>query len=388
MDDSTVTAIQTHHLKEIKKINADKDRVPLIQQQIETLKTELAAIEQKKYIERSKEEIKRVFQIQDEIARLNEQIVKFKEQPDKYFLKNGELILDYLECQNTKTKTGVPIEIQKVEIDEFLAKPKIKMKNDHIVTKANCLHKFLANIDPTYLYLKEHTITEENFCHACQRFRVVKQHEAKSLCEGCGIELAIITDTDKPSVKDPPPEIRYYEYKRFGHFCDWLLNLQGKESTEVPENVINCVLLDLKKRRVSDLSKLTDKDIRDILRRHEYYKYYERSTQILFKINRIPPIQITAAMEKNLQSLFLLIQEPYELFRPKNRSNMGSYAYFIFKFCQLLDSGEPNDPYREFSEKLKLLKGKDKLYELDKIWKKICKYMGGKEKGWIFIPSY
>jgi len=73
--------------------------------------------------------------------------------------------------------------------------------------------------------IQEYTLTEENFCEDCQCFRVLKPNEAKMACPECGTELNVIMDSDKPSLKEPPPETRQYEYKRYHHYCDWLAKI-------------------------------------------------------------------------------------------------------------------------------------------------------------------
>jgi len=64
----------------------------------------------------------------------------------------------------------------------------------------------------------------------------------------------------------------------------------------------------------------------------KYEKYMTHTTQILFKVNGVPPIQLTHEQEKEYKILFLIIQEPFELFRPDSRSNFSSYSYIIYKF--------------------------------------------------------
>ena len=57
------------------------------------------------------------------------------------------------------------------------------------------------------------------------------------------------------------------------------------------------------------------------------------------------------------------------------RKNFLSYSYVLFKFCELL--GE--DEYLQY---FPLLKSKEKLYQQDLIWKKICT-----DLLWEFIPT-
>ncbi len=205
--------------------------------------------------------------------------------------------------------------------------------------------------------------------------------EALFVCTKCGSETTVSIRAEKPSTTDPPAENKMYEYKRFTHFCDWLANIQAKESTIVPDNIIDIVKKEVIRERMdTKLTSLTGDDIKRYLKKHKFNKWYDNIPQILYRITKIPPPQMTPDMEHNLKLMFMAIQEPYELFKD-NRHNFTSYSYIIYKFCHLLG-------YTEFLAYLKLHKDEAKIYEHDQIWKKICQYMGGEECGWKFIKTY
>ena len=63
--------------------------------------------------------------------------------------------------------------------------------------------------------------------------------------------------------------------------------------------------------------------------------------------------------------MFLEIQEPWEIYKPKGRKSFISYPYFINKACQLLEIDNVQLPSLEY----------DNLKELDISWKKICNYL-------------
>ena len=161
-----------------------------------------------------------------------------------------------------------------------------------------------------------------------------------------------------------------------------MANIQGKESAKVPEEVINTIIREIVHEKMENsFEKLTEADIKRYLKKHhELRRYYDHATQILYRITNIPPLQMTHKMEEKLKLMFFQIQEPFEIYKGKNRSNFYSYSYIIYKFCQLLE-------YNEFLPKLKLHKDRLKLYEHDKIWEKICAHLGGESAGWKFIKS-
>jgi len=78
----------------------------------------------------------------------------------------------------------------------------------------------------------------------------LNQSEGQLICTKCGRVDFIIIDSDKPSYKDPPPEISYFAYKRINHFNEWLAQFQAKESTEIPEEVFNNIMVEIKKKEL------------------------------------------------------------------------------------------------------------------------------------------
>ena len=236
--------------------------------------------------------------------------------------------------------------------------------------------RYKYNIFPEELTYSENNINEDNYCYTCEKFRVFNIDEAISTCLSCGISINVSINPEKPSIK--PAE---NDYKRYTHFCDCLANIQGKESVKVSEEVINTIIREIVHERMENsLEKLTEADIKRYLKKHRKLRYYNHATQILYRITKIPPLQMNPIIEEKMKMRFLQIQEPFEIFKGKNRSNFFSYSYIIYKFCQILG-------YNEFLPKLKLYKDRLKLYEHDKIWNKICEHLGGESAGWKFIKS-
>jgi hypothetical protein len=313
-----------------------------------------------------------------EIIDLEKEIDRISNERENYFKKNSELLYRFSECEVTKKKKMYTMD------DIKSMRSIIHQSTKPVSEKYLYYQKFRSNIDQNYVYAPENTINEENYCFNCDTFRVLNPDTAVMTCEKCGAETTDITNPERPSLKEPPADSHYYQYKRYTHFCDCLANLQGKESSVVPPAVINTVILEIKKARMEHrVDELTEEDIRSYLKKHsekKYDRFYDHATQILFKITDIQPIQMSHEMEHNLKVMFIEIQEPFELFK-NGRRNFSSYSYILYKFCQLLG-------YKEFLPKLKLHKNYLKLHEHDMIWKKICNYMGGAECGWEFIKSY
>ena len=311
----------------------------------------------------NKKDYSRIDQIEQ--IRLENEINDIKNLRTSYLLKNAILLFLHTENQakniNKNFVYGVDI---------------LKNKKNDKIDHNSYYKRYKYNIFPEELCYSENNINEDNYCYTYKKFKVFNIDEAISTCLSCGISINVSTNPEKPSIK--PAE---NDYKRYTHFCDCLANIQGKESVKVSEEVINTIIREIVHEKMENsLEKLIEADIKRYLKKHRKLRYYNHATQILYRITNIPPLQMTPIMEEKLKIMFLQIQEPFEIFKGKNRSNFFSYSYIIYKFCQLLE-------YNEFLPKLKLYKDRLKLYEHDKIWKKICEHLGGESADWKFINS-
>jgi hypothetical protein len=181
--------------------------------------------------------------------------------------------------------------------------------------------------------------------------------------------------SDFTSFRDPPKERNNYAYKKINHLNEILNQFQAKESTIIPDEVMNEVISELKKRRVQNVADMTEKDIREILKKINRSKYYEHAAHIVSRLNGNPPPTITPEIEEKIRTMFQEIQSPFLLYCPNDRTNFLSYSYILYKFFELLEL----DEYKVY---FPLLKSRDRLIAHDQIWKKICDYLK-----WEYIIS-
>ena len=136
--------------------------------------------------------------------------------------------------------------------------------------------------------------------------------------------------------KEPPKEACFYAYKRINHLREILAQFQAKETTQIPEQVIENIKNQIKKESL-DISELTNKKTKEILKNLGYNKYYEHIPFIKDKLGIKPPI-MTQELEEKLCNLFIEIQPVYAKYCPKDRVNFLNYYYTIYKLCELLKS--------------------------------------------------
>lgn len=238
------------------------------------------------------------------------------------------------------------------------------------------LEEYLLKMDPAHARGTNEILDDPyGECEVCGTEMIFSANEAMFTCTKCGHQEFVLIDSDKPSYKDPPREVSYYAYKRINHFNEWLAQFQAKESTEIPTEVYDAILVELKKERIMDFRTLKQSKIREILKKLKYNKYYEHVPHIINRLNGQNAPVMSREIEEKLRYMFKEIQPAFQKHCPKDRSNFLSYSYVLYKFCELLELDE-------YLACFPLLKNRDKLYVQDKIWEKICE-----ELSWQFIRS-
>ena len=64
------------------------------------------------------------------------------------------------------------------------------------------------------------------------------EEEGILICNKCSKNKPYLIENEKPSYKEPPKEVCFYAYKRINHFREILAQFQAKETTQIPETVI------------------------------------------------------------------------------------------------------------------------------------------------------
>jgi uncharacterized Zn finger protein (UPF0148 family) len=291
---------------------------------------------------------------------------------EEYYMKNMDILNEYYKRQDTApTVPAMGSKDANTFLKFFgsgtgavdLSGPSRKQMFDEYVQRMK-----LSSGSEAIQMLTEH-------CLQCNVAREEISSEGTLVCPKCGSEEYALVVSDFPSFRDPPKEKNNYAYKKINHLNEILNQFQAKESTIIPEDVMNEVILEIRKRRIANIADLTEEDIRQILKKLNRSKYYEHRAHILSRLNGNPPPTITPEIEEKIRAMFQDIQAPFLLYCPNDRTNVLSYSYILYKFFELLEL----DEYKIY---FPLLKSRDRLIAHDQIWKKICDYLQ-----WEFIQS-
>ena len=378
------------HNDKVKQFNSETNNLKKLEMEMVILNKTYNNLDKKLMKDLSSEQIEKKFVYKEKIDSLKHKInnIKTKKKDVEYFLDTGNLLFQYYTVKgdiasgNVKKNSIKKSDNTKSVMEYFKSNSELSSDSSEDETsktfktyssRANIYDQYMVKTDDNFVLKNESS--EIDICKECKTEKTLYISDGKLICNMCGEETTILIDSDKPSYKDPPREVSYFAYKRINHFNEWLAQFQAKESTDIPQDVYDNIIIELKKERILNMDQLKPKKLREILKKLKKNKYYEHIPHIINKLNGIPPPVMTRETEEELRRMFKEIQIPFHKFCPENRKNFLSYSYVLHKFVQLLELDE-------FLKCFLLLKSREKLHQQDQIWKQICGYLK-----WQYIPS-
>lgn len=365
--------LDVKHREKMGEFKKELDKVPENKLLLEKHKKELRHLDKKDPNKCGNDEIHRKAYLKGAIAKLQEEIDQISSGTKEldYYMKTIDILNEYYsdKDEDSEIDDGNTESDDEGNVLNYL-QPKVKKEKppSQKMSKVKLHERYLELVDNNYSGRKIYSNIEK--CIDCGCDRVINQSDGSLVCNECGYSETILTETDKPSYKEPVPDNTTYAYKRKNHLNEILSQVQAQESTEIPKGVYDAIIGEINKRRIKKES-IDIERMRKILKRLNLRKYYEHVPHILYKINEFPPPTFTRETIEIFRMMFDDIQEPFALYRPPKRKNFLNYFYVLHKFCQLLK-------LYEYLKYFPLLKNPLKLKEQEIIWSKICKYLGWK----------
>jgi hypothetical protein len=226
-----------------------------------------------------------------------------------------------------------------------------------------------------------------DMCLTCQQPTVIMGAGAIMGCTKCKQTYTFIQATSSRIAYGEEVEFTSFSYRRENHFQEWLNCFQAKESTTLLKkeaaaqknredtSVVEMVAQKCAEMGYMDRATIEMHHVREALKSLRLSKYYENQQQITTRISGRPAPTMTPQQEEQVRCMFSAIIPLFEKHKPSDRRNFLSYAYCLYKFCELMG-------WDQFLPCFTLLKGPDKLKKQDMIFEKICK-----DLDWEFIPS-
>lgn len=163
-------------------------------------------------------------------------------------------------------------------------------------------------------------------------------------------------------------------YKRKNHLNDWLVRVQAGERQSVPARVVDTIKAHFAKWNIG-CEDAHYSLVRTFLKASGYQRYFDNISQIVCILNKRPPIKFTKEQLTRIRQIFDAVQEPFHVYKPRNRKNFLSYSFVLYKICELMDLDD-------FLPSFPLLKSRGNLLKADTLWKQICQHCD-----YEFIPT-
>ena len=243
-------------------------------------------------------------------------------------------------------------------------------------SRCGLLREYMLAVDPAQVKPHRRDRADVLGCPVCHIERVIVEADGVAICPKCGSQDVVLVESDRiAGGVDSSKEYSSQSYRRVNHLAEHLNQVQGRETTAIPESLIDSIMLELKKERVTDMRNITPKMMRGILKRLGSSKYYEHITTITRLINGQPPLRISPELEDKVKAMFKEVQPAFSRVCPATRSNFLQYNYVISRILLLLS--EP-----ELASYFPPLKSREKQAMAESTWKSICA-----DLGWPFMPS-
>ena len=318
-------------------------------------------------------------EIRDKILDIKSKIKELKQEKKKYLLDNSKYIFNYFE-EKKKISSGDNNQNVKILNSFFKIKGKTDetsdLNNEKYSQSKKIFQNYWRNVNNEVINIQDYVIPSD-ICEECRKGELIPQEdEGILICNNneCGKYITYIIDSSKPTNKEPPNEVSYTAYIRLNHFKEILSQFQAKETTQIPEEVIEAIRARIVKERITDMTLINYDKMRDILRKLGLNKYFEH-IQYINSIFGIKPPIMNEELHETLCVLFIEIQKPWATHCPADRTNFFNYTYTLYQLCVLLDQ-------TQYLPYIPMMKDREKQLEQDMIWKKVCK-----DLDWEFFAS-
>lgn len=228
--------------------------IPALQQTVVEL--------EKKYQEMDKRyQIRARKDIRDEINEINEEILIRKNMVREH--EYEQMIAPYITAYN-----------QRVEIDEVHKEVPRNITVPGCGKKRETIDTYVQQYDATASrqttlineYLMETSdeppklaLNTRDECPLCHNSLTLVNTKAIMTCSSCGYSIAYLDATMQSMSYSDDVEFSSFSYKRINHFNEWLQQVQAKENFEISQDILNSVMEELYRQRVTDVADITPK---------------------------------------------------------------------------------------------------------------------------------
>lgn len=210
------------------------------------------------------------------------------------------------------------------------------------------------------------------YCINCRECRLSyncadSSYPGSTVCDDCGAIQPGLVYYETMYGHDLPTKTS--NYKRIHHWHERISQLLLCESAIPPHQMLQIA----EKLCDGTYTVISKHAVRAVLRSLNMQQYIEKWLQIIYRITNIAPPAPGVALVRNLDDMFIKLQEPFECHRETNRKNFLNYNYIFCRLLQLMNCTQYCMFFPLISE--------NKIRHLDGMWKKMTETLD-----WEFKP--
>jgi len=297
--------------------------------------------------------------------KIKDQITNIEENQDEleYFGMNIDILNSYYSApENTEENT------EEYSVLDFFNRP--KTIDNKTIERHLLVERYLQTMNGPRRYKKPNL---GRICKKCNIPKLLNNQEGTFTCEICAEVEFVLMDPDKPSYNSGS-EQKNNTYRRINHCTEILNQSQGKESTDIDDELMADILEEINVRNIMDLSTITKEDIKSILKSIGMSSKSEHATHIANKLNGIPIRTIPYHLIEIVKVMWKMIEEAWVKIKDVERKNFMNSSFLFHKIFELLDEPEEANKWSYLAP--------DKLKKYDVDWENICEFWN-----WAFIRS-
>lgn len=246
------------------------------------------------------------------------------------------------------------------------------------------------NIEQAYVELDNIPIDDinileisSNVCQ-CKNSFIIRSKTSESVCNKCGLteKLYGVVFDDSQFFFQEGHRTKHGKYDPGKHCKFWIDRIQAKESTEIPELLINKIISCIKADGIW-LHDVTCVIIRDYLKYLKKTTYNDHVPLIRKLITGVEPPQFTDKEHKLINMYFSRVIQIYNKTKPTSKPNCPYHPFFIYKIVeQILNKPEDKKRRQEILSNVHM-QSRETVIINDIIWEPICNEI----PEFVYIPT-
>jgi len=273
-----------------------------------------------------------------------------------YIFRSSAIVEEYKKIvSQTRTNAFVKVE---------------SLKDDRLTSRKNQLILQFLRVSKDHVNLGNFKQkAQKEVCSNCGGSSFTVCEDSSSMVCTCGNKVEMLDDT--PTFKDSERVnmSSRYTYTCRGHFIEAMNRFEGKQNTEIGEDVISTLKREMTRHALTEET-VTKDHIYMFLSENKLSDYYADINLILFIIAGILPPDITD-YKTELLEMFDQLEESYREVKDDNRLNSLNVNWKLYKLLQLVDFPCKKDDFF-------CLKTPTKQGEHEEKWRDMIDYLRSK----------